>query len=91
MPGNLQSALRERLAQALSEKDGAILGGTKTLHRCYDTDDNPLVTIEFDMKDESSDTQKYFALSDPIPETLQQGKGDTLVVDEPESKLHPGA
>ncbi|MBO0939235.1 ATP-binding protein [Fibrella sp. HMF5335] len=87
LPGNLPSGLRERLAEALTEKDGVILGGTKTLHRRYDSDGNPLGTVEFDMDDESSGTQKYFALSGPILETLQQG--DTLVVDELESKLHP--
>jgi len=43
--------------------------------------------LEFDMEDESSGTQKYFALSGPILETLQQG--DVLVIDELESKLHP--
>jgi len=33
--------------------------------------------VEFDIEDESSGTQKYFALSGPILKTLQQG--DTLV------------
>lgn len=87
LPSNLPTALRERLAEALTEKDGLILGGTKTVHRRYDTDGNLLGIVEFDMEDESSGTQKYFALSGPILETLQQG--DTLVIDELESKLHP--
>lgn len=87
LPANLPTALRERLAEALTEKDGLILGGTKTVHRRYDTDGNRLGTVEFDMEEESSGTQKYFALSGPILETLRQGS--ILVVDELESKLHP--
>lgn len=83
LPGNLPPALRERLAEALTEKDG----GTKTLHRRYDIDGNGVGMVEFDMEEESSGTQKYYALSGPILETLQQGA--TLVVDELESKLHP--
>lgn len=92
LPGNLPPALRERLAEALTEKDGLVLGryagaGTKTLHRRYDTDSNGVGMVEFDMEEESSGTQKYYALSGPILETLQHGA--TLVVDELESKLHP--
>lgn len=87
LPGNLPADLRERLATALTEKDGVIFGGAKAVHRVYDSSGNRTGVLEFDMEDESSGTQKYFALSGPILETLQQG--DVLVIDELESKLHP--
>ncbi len=87
LPGNLPSDLRERLTEALTEKDGLIFGGAKAVHRVYDSSGNRTGVLEFDMEDESSGTQKYFALSGPILETLQQG--DVLVIDELESKLHP--
>ncbi len=87
LPGNLPSDLRERLTAALTEKDGLIFGGAKAVHRVYDSSGNRTGVLEFDMEDESSGTQKYFALSGPILETLQQG--DVLVIDELESKLHP--
>ncbi|MEN9612523.1 MAG: hypothetical protein RLZZ628_3337 [Bacteroidota bacterium] len=38
-------------------------------------------------EDESSGTRKYFALSGPILETLK--KGETLIIDEMDAKLHP--
>lgn len=87
LPGNLPTDLRERLTAALTEKDGLIFGGAKAVHRVYDSSGNRTGVLEFDMEDESSGTQKYFALSGPILETLQQG--DVLVIDELESKLHP--
>ena len=87
LPGNLPADLRERLTAALTEKDGLIFGGAKAVHRVYDSSGNRTGVLEFDMEDESSGTQKYFALSGPILETLQQG--DVLVIDELESKLHP--
>ncbi|QJD81623.1 AAA family ATPase [Spirosoma rhododendri] len=87
LPGNLPTDLRERLTTALTEKNGLIFGGAKAVHRVYDSSGNRTGTLEFDMEDESSGTQKYFALSGPILETLQQG--DVLVIDELESKLHP--
>lgn len=87
LPGNLPADLRERLTAALTEKDGLIFGGAKAVHRVYDSSGNRAGVLEFDMEDESSGTQKYFALSGPILETLQQG--DVLVIDELESKLHP--
>lgn len=87
LPGNLPTELRERLTAALTEKDGLIFGGAKAVHRVYDSSGNRTGVLEFDMEDEASGTQKYFALSGPILETLQQG--DVLVIDELESKLHP--
>lgn len=87
LPGNLPADLRERLTAALTEKGGLIFGGAKAVHRVYDSLGNRTGVLEFDMEDESSGTQKYFALSGPILETLQQG--DVLVIDELESKLHP--
>lgn len=87
LPGNLPADLRERLTAALTEKDGLIFGGAKAVHRVYDSSGNRTGVLEFDMEDESSGTQKYFALSGPILETLKQG--DVLVIDELESKLHP--
>lgn len=87
LPGNLPADLRERFTATLTEKDGVIFGGAKAIHRVYDSSGNRTGVLEFDMEDESSGTQKYFALSGPILETLQQG--DVLVIDELESKLHP--
>ncbi len=87
LPGNLPADLHERLTAALMEKDGVIFGGAKAVHRVYDSLGNRTGMLEFDMEEESSGTQKYFALSGPILETLQQG--EVLVIDELESKLHP--
>jgi hypothetical protein len=87
LPDARPGRLKELLIQKMRENDGHILGGMKTLHHKYDVNGNQVGTAEFEMEEESSGTQKYFALSGPIIETLQSG--DTLVVDELESKLHP--
>ena len=87
LPDAMPGRLKELLIQKMRENDGHILGGMKTLHHKYDVNGNQVGTAEFEMEEESSGTQKYFALSGPIIETLQSG--DTLVVDELESKLHP--
>jgi hypothetical protein len=59
-----------------------------TSHRKYDNSKNHIDNINFSLDDdESSGTRKFFALTGPILDVIENGY--TLVVDELDSKLHP--
>lgn len=59
-----------------------------TIHTQYDDDGNPVGQELFDLDEhESEGTQKLFAMSGPLLDTLQEG--DVLVVDELDARLHP--
>lgn len=59
-----------------------------TSHRQYDSNNKYIDDIHFSMDiDESSGTRKFFALTGPVLDVLENGY--ILVVDELDSKLHP--
>ncbi|MBU0710582.1 ATP-binding protein [bacterium] len=59
-----------------------------TFHKKYDKTGYTVGLETFSMDDdESAGTQKFFALSGPILDTLENGK--VLVIDELDSRLHP--
>ncbi len=59
-----------------------------TKHIVYDENNKPVNETYFNLrKDESLGTQKYFSLSGPIIEALI--KGNTLIIDEFDARLHP--
>ena len=71
-----------------------LLGGkgerlfVQTLHTQFDDSGSPIGQVEFDLEEhESEGTQKLFALSGPLLDTLQEG--DVLIVDELDARLHP--
>ena len=54
----------------------------------YDSNGNSIDNVNFSLDDdESSGTRKYFALTGPILDVIENGY--TLVIDELDSKLHP--
>jgi len=66
----------------------AHIDGVKTTHLKYNEETGMTEEVEFSMvKDESGGTRKFFALAYPILEALTEG--NTLVVDELDSNLHP--
>ena len=78
--------LPERIKSELME--GAIEIGVQTSHIKYDKDKKVLSSVKFELeRDESKGTQKFFALSAPIIDTLKNGK--ILVIDELDARLHP--
>jgi AAA15 family ATPase/GTPase len=88
LPENLPKALREKLEKEIQENKAKIFGDTFTFHKKYDSQNLHIGMEQFSMDDdESSGTQKYFALSAPILETLKQG--EVLIIDELDAKLHP--
>src|SRR5690606_3618833 len=59
-----------------------------TKHKKYNADLKAVGNISFSLDDdESSGTRKFFALTGPILDVIENGY--TLVVDELDSKLHP--
>ena len=90
LPKGLPKELREMLEKKMKE-DGVVFASDSdvlTSHKIFNENRENKENTNFSMNDdESSGTQKYFALSGPILETLKKGK--VLVIDELDAKLHP--
>lgn len=85
LPNYVPNAVKEFLKK---NRDIEVFSDIITYHKKYDENNLPKGFTPFTMKDyESSGTKKYFALSGPILDTLQQGS--VLIVDELANKLHP--
>lgn len=81
MPIELRSLINDEI-----QKNGIIK--IKTEHQKLDKDGNPVDTVQFDLdNNESAGTQKAFFLAGPIISVLK--RGDVLVIDEMEARLHP--
>lgn len=72
-----------------SIKEGDLKSITlNTLHQKFDTDGNVVGNVIFELeKEESKGTRKFFAMSAPILDTLENGK--ILIIDELDASLHP--
>lgn len=87
LPADLPESLRENLKQQLKERK-AVLANISTLHRQYDERRLSVDQVLFSMRlDESAGTQKFFALTGPLLDVLDNGY--LLFVDELDSGLHP--
>ncbi len=87
LPSNIPETLKKAIE---NDKDNIqIIGDIKAVHRVYNeemikTDGLAIFSME---EDESSGTNKFFALAGPILDTLENGK--ILIIDELDAKLHP--
>lgn len=83
MPDEMRQALLTLMGGPDSERFSV-----QTLHTQYDDDGNLLGQERFELSEQESEgTQKLFALSGPLVDTLRDG--DVLVVDELDARLHP--
>ncbi len=88
LPKNFPKELRALLEQKIMENGTLLTSDVLTTHQQFAANKVDTVLTKFSMNDdESSGTQKYFALSGPILQTLK--KGEVLVIDELDAKLHP--
>ena len=88
IPPGMPKELREMIERAILQEGRDVYSDVLTTHRKYDTLNRPAGTVQFSMdNDESSGTRKFFALSGPVLDAIQEG--DILIVDELDSKLHP--
>jgi len=88
LPNDMPKELKEKILKEIQEEDAEFFSDILTFHKKYDDSNKVVDTETFSMdKDESSGTKKFFALTGPILDVLENGY--TLVVDELDSKLHP--
>ncbi len=88
LPSDFPRELRELMEQHLKEEGARLMSDVITTHRKYNEKNVPVEKIFFSMKDdESSGTSKFFALTGPVLNALENRH--VLVIDELESKLHP--
>lgn len=88
LPDEFPNELRELMTKKIKEDENTFFSDVTVFHKKYDSN-KQLVNIEkFSMDDdESSGTKKYFAFAAPLILTLKNG--ETAVIDELDSKLHP--
>jgi hypothetical protein len=88
LPKDMPKELRDKLIRDSKEENAEIFSDIITTHKKYNNDrqfvENSYMSMD---DDESSGTQKFFALTGPILDVLENGF--SLVVDELDSKLHP--
>ena len=88
LPDDFPQELKEMLTKKRKEGGTTVFTDVKTFHTKYDENNTPAGLEEFKMtQQESSGTVKFFALSGPVINALEEG--EVLVVDELDSKIHP--
>lgn len=87
LPKDLPKEIKEEIIKELKENDGEY-SDVFTSHKKYNGDNKHSGNVTFSLdEDESSGTRKFYALTGPILDVLENGH--TLIVDELDSKLHP--
>lgn len=77
-----------KLKEDILKEGGLQKVSLNTYHKLYDEKNNVIGNAEFNIHDdESIGTQKFFKMSAPILNTLQEGK--VLLIDELDASLHP--
>lgn len=80
--------LSQEIKDQMLKDENLVKIETHTSHKFFDKDNNEVGQIRFDLrKDESFGTNKFFAMSAPILDTLK--RGGVLIVDELDASLHP--
>lgn len=88
VPDEFRAFMEQVLAKAKQKIEALTVLNVKTLHPKFDSEHIRSGWEQFDMtQQESEGTQKIFALSGPLLDTLESGK--PLVIDELEARLHP--
>ena len=88
LPKDLPKDIRDRIVKESKEENSEIVSDVLTTHKQYNSNKKHISDINFSMDDdESSGTRKFFALTGPIIDVLENGY--ILVIDELDSKLHP--
>lgn len=87
LPERLPKEIKERIKREIIEKKAEFVD-IITTHNKYNSNKKVIENVAFSFEDdESSGTIKFFALTGPILDVIENGY--TLVVDELDSKLHP--
>lgn len=88
IPNRIPKELKDRIVREAREEKKEFVSDVLIKHKKYNSDLKAVENISFSLyEDESSGTIKFFALTGPILDVIENGY--TLVVDELDSKLHP--
>ncbi len=88
LPKEIPQELRDKILREIKEENAEFIADVLTTHKKYDLNKMQVDQVSFSLDDdESSGTRKFFALTGPILDVLENGY--TLVIDELDSKLHP--
>lgn len=88
LPKGMPEELKAKIIKEINEEKKELVSDILTTHKKYNSFKKAFDTVNFSLdEDESSGTKKFFALTGPILDVLENGH--TLVVDELDSKLHP--
>lgn len=88
LPKEMPKELREKITQESKDPNTEFYADIVTVHKKYDADGNFVENINFSLDDdESSGTDKFFSLSGPVLDVLENGF--IFIVDELDAKLHP--
>lgn len=89
LPNDMPKELIDFIIKKSEEdEDAEFLADVLTSHKKYDDNNNLVGKVSFSLDDdESFGTRKFFALTGPVLDSLENGR--TLVIDELDSKLHP--
>ena len=88
LPKDLPKHLKEKILKEVHKENAQYVSDVLTIHKKYDSNGNSINNVSFSLDDdESSGTRKFFALTGPILDVIENGY--TLVIDELDSKLHP--
>jgi len=87
LPKDMPKELKEIIIKETNEENKKFVSDVLTLHKRFDDSKQFVDYTNFSLDEESSGTVKFFALTGPILDVIENGY--TLVVDELDSKLHP--
>ncbi|MBX2925625.1 MAG: AAA family ATPase [Chitinophagaceae bacterium] len=88
LPKGMPKEMRDKILKEIKEENAEFIADVLTTHKKYDLNKQVVHNVNFSLDDdESSGTRKFFALTGPILDVIENGY--TLVVDELDSKLHP--
>lgn len=85
---NVPKELVDKIIKEVNEEKAEFFSDIITTHKKYDINKKVIDSVYFSLDDdESSGTRKFFALTGPIIDVIENGY--ILVVDELDAKLHP--
>jgi len=88
LPNEMPKELRDKIIKDSKEENAEYFSDILTSHKKFDGSKRFIENVNFSLDDdESSGTKKFFALTGPILDVIENGY--TLIVDELDSKLHP--
>ena len=88
LPKDLPKEVREKIIREMNDEKSELISDVLTSHKKYDINGRFIDNVNFSLDDdESSGTRKFFALTGPILDVIENGY--TLIIDDLDSKLHP--